>query len=376
MQSYLNISNIGVRSHIHSNIYSIITRKIEPFFLYEYLQNHSIQFDYGNGLSGYGINDLPGKDLSNWSFIASWLNIKPPTNNIFTFSNDLYVYSNSTHSITQESNITLNIINISDQYSSGQATGFYMKAYANITVTSNIYNNDNIDYTKPNIFSISLNNPVPFHVINSSNYYIDNFRNSIPNVISIDVDSNEIILLPGIYSNYICGVLCFSGLNSNTFYVGISNIGSYAYVSDLFSGEINGSNLRFNNNLPFYYDQGLEIINNSFSNITYIPVRHSFGRPLYSASNDLIFSNIIVRNVYNSNNSPNILYYGFQNKNLLFDDPSIEIVNREKSNYEYNFAPGFQQNFGQRVESGTTLYPDIGQFGSNFNNTFYIIKFF
>jgi hypothetical protein len=369
LQSSLDIINIKSRSNIYSNIYSIITRKREPFFLYEFLQNQSVQFDYGDGFSGYGINDLPGKDLSNWSFIASWSNIKPIINNIFTFSNDLYIYSNSAHSITQESNITFNIINISDQYSSGQETGFYMKAHGSIIITSNIYNN-NIDYTKPNMFSISLNNPVPFHVINSSNIYIDNFRSIIPDVISIDVDSNELILSPGVYSNYICGVLCFSGLNSNTFYVGISNIGSYAYVSDLFSGEINGSNLRFNNNLPFYYDQGLEIINSRFSNITYIKATHSFGARLYSASNNFVFSNIIVKNVYNSNNSSNILYYGFQNKNLLFDDPSIEIVNTEKFTYEYDFSDrSAQTNYGQRVESGTILYPDIGTFGSNFNNT-------
>ena len=334
--------------------------------------------------NSYNVNDIsqPGGSLSNCFYTTTWSSGSSNITARYNFTNDLYYASDSSSNRTVTSNtLTLGIRKIQDQYSSGQATGFYMNAYANINL-SNGFNQmvtNNNGFSNSNIFTLSLCNAVNFNTITSATYWIDNAVGNRPVITNIDVDPTEITNNTGVYSNYVCGVLCFSGTNTNSFYVGVNNLGSYYFMANALvlglcniTGSIigtRGCNFPFNNsNTDFYSAASSGAIYTAapLRNPTYFQWPITFGKSVYTPSNTFGFLNVTACNLYSNSATCNVRYFGFQGSNMFFDDLSINVMKATlTSNYTRN-------SYGARIESGSNPgpfdgYPNIGIFGNTFN---------
>ena len=360
------------------NIFNFSQRTLGPLSnVLDYnLMPQRIVLDYkgSNGLfsNSYNVNDAtqPGGSLSNCFYNTVWNNGSSNIEVRYTFINDLYYASNTTSNLTVTSNtLTLSVQKIQDQYSAGQATGFYMNTYANI-VLSNGFDQMVLQrngFSNSNVFTLSLCNAATTNTITTRPYWIDNAVANQPRITNIDVDPAEITTDTGTYSNYVCGVLCFSGSNTNSFYVGVSNLGSYYFMSNALimglcnvTGSIIGAgacNFPFNNTTTDFYS-GPGATSNyrlaPLSNPTYFRWPINFGRIVYTPSNTFAFCNVTACNLHNKSVTCNVTYFGYQGQNMFFDTESITVMKATlNSNYSDN-SPG------ARIESGPNPGPFDG----------------
>jgi hypothetical protein len=360
------------------NIFNFSQRTLGPLSnVLDYnLMPQRIVLDYkgSDGLfsNSYNVNDAtqPGGSLSNCFYNTVWNNGNSNIRVRYTFINDLYYASNTASNLTVTSNtLTLSIQQIQDQYSAGQATGFYMNAYANIVLSNGFDQmvSQRNGFSNSNVFTLSLCNAATSNTIRTIPYWIDNAVANQPLITNIDVDPAEITGATGIYSNYVSGVLCFSGSNTNSFYVGVSNLGSYYFMSNALvlglcnvTGSIiraGGCNFPFNNTNTVFYSGPGATSNYSLaplSNPTYFRWPITFGTIVYTPSNTFAFCNVTACNLYSNSITCNVTYFGYQGQNMFFDTESITVMKATlNSNYSDN-SPG------ARIESGPNPGPFDG----------------
>ena len=350
-------------------------------------------FINGSISNAFSINNSnnTGLGLSNYSYTARWFKdgvATPSVTTTFQFSNQLYsnILTSTNRSSTTVNGLTLNINRIQDMYTSGLATGFYLKAYPNLTVNSFSAGRHSNYFTLSNSDRLSLT---------SAPFYIDDI-NSAPVIGDIRIDDTN-----GGYT-FICGIPVWNSYTRLTFTLGVLNLGRYYFRSNAISWAVLSnsttifSNFIFSNTTIDFFRNGrttnlyitlveqnncvgtnsvplnipLHLGGGQFSTDTSIYIKWDIflNYDIYTPCNCPTFS-VSACNLIGS--TPNITtVFGIRpaaigvipNRQLMFDSYSTRVLsNTLNSNWSNTGC-----NYGIRVESGEGLYPSI--FGMNFNN--------
>ena len=342
---------------------------------------NGVTLDYiykGTNSNVYSINwSDSGASLSNCFITASWSQGGAlAATATYQFSNGLWQYSNApTNGGVSSGAMTLNVNNIQDQSPSGTLTGFFLKAYANIFMTSWLAGSNS------NVFSITLSNSAAPQSINTRSIYIENAQSGPASIISIQPDVSQYGSIVS-YRNYICGVLTMLTTTVHPFFIGASNIGSYFYASNpvvvgLWSNPVGGgtllSNFPFVNGItPFYGSQSVGSVYSvaPISNATFFLWSNGISYPQYTPCNSPSFTGVACNLSYAAS-APAAFVYGSNStgggqQNFFYDTYSWTVLNATLNSNWSVAGP----NYGARVESGAGSNPDIsgGGFGDLFNN--------
>ena len=326
-----------------------------------YNQPNLVLDSFINGLTSnaFSINNsnTSGPGLSNYKYYARYIQGDGTiVTQTYTFSNPLYAFSNVAGSASaSNSQLVLNITKIQDLYSSGLATGFYLKAYVNVIVPSLNSSSNPISFTLSNSDGVSLTTP-------SYNFDLVPGTASITSI-QFDTGTSASPIM-------ICGVQVYNSYSPLSFFAQANNLGTYFMASNsiTWSTTRGGSTIA---NFPF----------NSLTTPVYFPTKVLNTSGVLGTSNLLNWVLTPGYDIYTPCNIPSFsatasnltgisapaftTVFGDSTvgKNLLIDSYSIVVYNATlNSNWSLTGC-----NYGARVESGAGTYPTL--FGAVFNNT-------
>ena len=338
------------------------------------LPQTSVYFDWlHNGTTSniFTVNDsnTSGQGLSNFSYTARQIDNSDSSliaTTTYTFSNNLYINSNTETSVSSSANGTLqvNVTRLRDTYSSGSRTGFYMRAYPNILLGS-------LSGTPRTIY-YQLGNATT--TLTSGLFNVDSTiaGNATPIVTNITTSESELTTNSATYSNYICGVLIFTSGAPYSQWIQVTNLGcnyirSNAVAISLQSNSaVSLCNFPFNSiTTPFYLSQGGATYTDAPIRVnTFFNWNIQLAYPIYTPCNAPSFVGTAC-NLHGTGSQSNFRLVAGAQRPIFFDTRSIIVRN---NTLQSNFVIG-GINYGARVESGSGSNPDIGTFGSNFNDT-------
>jgi len=338
------------------------------------LSQTNVYFDWlynGTTSNIFSINNTntTGSGLSNFFYTASQVNNAGGailTTSTYTFINTLY--SNLATAITDTSvasgGLRVSLTGLRDAYTSGTATGFYMRAYPNIRLASLSGTVNSIYY--------QLTNPTT--TLTSGIFNVDIAGSNTSAIISVIADPAQLAGAPATYSNYVCGVLLFTSGAPYNMWIQASNLGSYYIRSNAVAVSLQSNSSVSLCNFPFsvvttpFYSScnvASSYTTAPLSNSTYFIWTTQISYPIYTPCNAPTFRGAAC-NLYGTGPTNNYSFVSGTLANqrpIFFDTPSIIVRN----------ATLGQGIYGARVESGSSSNPGIGAFGSNFNDTLHLI---